>query len=126
VTVAPPLLNGLNILIVEDEFLIAMQLTRMIRDLGGRVLGPVSTVIAGTELLQRSAVDGAVVDINLGKESSASLTEELLARGVPVVLTTGYSVDMLPDSLAQLPRISKPYTKNGVQEMAAAYFVRSV
>jgi DNA-binding LytR/AlgR family response regulator len=126
VTVAPPLLTGLNILIVEDEFLIAMQLTRMIRDLGGRVLGPVSTVIAGTELLQKSAVDGAVVDINLGKESSASLAEELLARGVPVVLTTGYSVDMLPESLAQLPRIAKPYTKYGVQEIAAAYFVRSV
>jgi len=123
-TVASPL-NGLNILVVEDEFLIAMELTRMIRNLGGQVLGPVTTVIAGTELLQKSVVDGAVVDINLGKESSASLAEELLARGVPLVLTTGYSEDMLPDVLAQVPRLSKPYTKSGFQQIAVAHFVRS-
>jgi two-component SAPR family response regulator len=119
------LLDGLNILIVEDEFLIAMQLTRMIQELGAQVLGPVSTVNAGTELLQNSAVDAAVVDINLGTESSAPLAEELLARGIPVVLTTGYSEDMLPDSLAGVPRISKPYTKTGLERIATAHFVRS-
>ncbi|HYP12937.1 MAG TPA: hypothetical protein VEQ63_03360 [Bryobacteraceae bacterium] len=122
---AAPLLNGLNILVVEDEFLIAMELARMIRSLGGQVLGPVSTVIAGTELLQKSSVDGAVVDINLGRESSAPLAEELLARGVPLVLTTGYSEAMLPNALARVPRLSKPYTRNGFQEIAAAHFVRS-
>jgi DNA-binding LytR/AlgR family response regulator len=117
-------LNGLNILIVEDEFLVAMHLTRIIEELGGRVVGPVSTLSAGTELMQKSAVDGAVLDINLGKESSASLAEELLVRGIPLVLTTGYSEDMLPHALAQVPRISKPYTKKGFQQIAAACFVR--
>ena len=121
----PNPLKGLSILVVEDEFLVAMQLTRMIQDLGGRVLGPVSTVIAGTELLQKSAVDGAVLDMNLGKESSAPLAEELLARGVPLVLTTGYSDEMLPEALARVPRISKPYTKSGFQQIAATQFVRS-
>jgi DNA-binding NarL/FixJ family response regulator len=124
VTVTHPL-DGLSILIVEDEFLIAMQLKRIIQDLGGRVLGPVSSVVAGTEMLQNSAVDAAVVDINLGKESSASLAEELLARGIPLVLATGYSEDMLPDRLAQVPRIAKQYTKSGFQQIATAYFVRS-
>jgi two-component SAPR family response regulator len=117
-------LSGLNILVVEDELLIAMELTRMIRSLGGQVLGPVSTVSAGLDLLQNSAVNGAVVDIKLGKESSASLAEELLARGIPLVLTTGYSEDMLPDALAQVPRLSKPYTRRGFERVAAAYLVR--
>jgi DNA-binding NarL/FixJ family response regulator len=122
--VATPL-NGLNILVVEDELLIAMELTRMIRSLGGQVLGPVSSVTAGMKVLQESAVDGAVVDINLGKESGASFAEELLARGVPLMLTTGYSEDMLPDALAQVPRLSKPYTKSGFEQLAASHFVRS-
>jgi hypothetical protein len=65
------------------------------------------------------------VDLNLGNESSAQLAEELLARGVPVVLTTGYSEDMLPDTLAGVPRIAKPYTKSGFLQIAVACFVRS-
>jgi hypothetical protein len=46
VTLPTPVLNGLNILIVEDEFLVAMQLKHVIQDLGGQVLGPVSTLTA--------------------------------------------------------------------------------
>ncbi len=123
-TVSNPL-DGLNILIVEDEFLIAMELARMIRSLGGQVLGPVGTLKAGTELLQKSTVHGAVVDVNLGTESSALLAEELMARRVPIVLTTGYSDDMLPAALARVPRLSKPYTKAGFQEIATRHFLPS-
>ena len=122
---AANLLDGLNILIAEDEFLIAIQLTQMIQDLGGQVLGPVSSVAAGTELLETSAVHGAVLDINLGKESSAPLAEQLVARSIPLVLTTGYSEPVLPDALTGVPRISKPYTKSAFQQMAAACFARS-
>jgi DNA-binding LytR/AlgR family response regulator len=114
----------LNILVVEDEFLIAMELSRMIENLGGHVLGPVGTVMAGTELLHKCAVDGAVVDLNLGRESSTPLAEELLARGVPIVLTTGYSEEMLPKTLAHAPRLTKPYTTSGLHKMVTAQFVR--
>jgi DNA-binding NarL/FixJ family response regulator len=122
---ATNLLDGMSILIVEDEVLVAMQLTRIIQDLGARVLGPVSTVNAGIELLHSSLVHGAVLDLNLGKESSASLAEQLIASGIPLVITTGYSDDVLPDALAKVPRLSKPYAENAVRQIAAACFIRS-
>ncbi len=115
-------LEGLKILIVEDEFLVAMDLTRMIRRLGAEVLGPVSTPSAATELLQTSKLDGAVMDIKLGDESSAPIAEQLRARGVPVVLTTGYANDMLPESVAGMPMISKPYNAADFREVVTKHF----
>ncbi len=120
----PTALDGLKILVVEDEFLVAMELTRMIRNLGGEVLGPVSTLTAATELLQGAELDGAVMDVKLGGDSSLPLAEELVARGVPVVLATGYPSEVLPESLAATPRLSKPYSRTSFQEVATRHFGR--
>jgi two-component SAPR family response regulator len=109
--------------VIEDELLVAMQLSRMIRDLGGEVVGPLSSVGAAEELLTNSEVDGAVVDLWLGGETSASLAEALLTRGVPMILTTGYAEDLLPHRLTQAPRLSKPYTKSDFEEIAKRHFV---
>ena len=63
-TAATPL-AGLKILVIEDEFLVAMELSRMVRDLGGDVVGPASSVGAAEKLLANSPVDGAVIDLRL-------------------------------------------------------------
>jgi two-component SAPR family response regulator len=120
----PTPLDGLKILVVEDEFLVAMDLSRMIRNLGGEVLGPVSTLTTATELLQAADLDGAIVDLKLGKISSLPLVEELQARGVPVVLSTGYATEMLPENLAEIPQLSKPYSKASFREIVIHHFSR--
>jgi DNA-binding LytR/AlgR family response regulator len=117
-------LDGLRILVVEDEFLVAMELGGMIQTLGGEVLGPVSTVSAATELLEKAEVHGAVLDVALGGENSLSLAQRLLASGVPILLTTGYSGQMLPETLAHAPRLSKPYGKTSFQQLATLHFAR--
>ena len=40
-----PLLDGIKVLVVEDEFLVALHLEAMIRDLGGTVVGPVAHLV---------------------------------------------------------------------------------
>jgi len=117
-------LDGLKILVVEDEFLVAMELGNMIQTLGGEVLGPVSTVSAATELLEKEEVHGAVLDFALGGENSVSLAQRLLASGVPILLTTGYSGQMLPETLAHAPRLPKPYGKTSFQQLATLHFAR--
>jgi len=117
-------LDGLKILVVEDEFLVAMDLGKMIQTLGGEVLGPVGTVSAATELLAKQEVHGAVLDVALGRENSVSLAQRLLARGVPILLTTGYSGQMLPETLAHVPRLPKPYCKTSFQQLATLHFAR--
>lgn len=115
-------LSGQRILIVEDEFLIAMELSQTVSNLGGEVLGPVSTVAAAEALLNDVDADGAVLDVRLGSETSAPLAEALLSRGVPVLLTTGYAGETLPSCLAQAPRLAKPYTRACLEQVVKTHF----
>lgn len=118
-------LVGRRILVIEDELFIAMELRHMVQELGGEVLGPVNNVVAAKQLLEQSEVDGVVMDVRLDNETSAPLAEELLDGGMAVVLTTGYTDDMLPESVRRAPRLSKPYTRSDFEQIATLHFVRA-
>jgi DNA-binding response OmpR family regulator len=59
-------LDGLRVLIVEDEALVAFQLEDMLAGLGGAIIGPASRV--NQALLGRQTIDTAVLDLNVGGE----------------------------------------------------------
>jgi DNA-binding NtrC family response regulator len=83
--------------VLEDQFLIAIEIEGMLDRLGCIVVGLVPTVARALALLERDRVDFAILDVNLGRERSARVAEELLARGVPFALSTGYEVQKLPE-----------------------------
>ena len=58
-------LAGRRILLAEDEGLIALELERMLVDLGCDVVGPITSVDGVLENAERGGFDGAVLDINL-------------------------------------------------------------
>lgn len=85
------LVAGLRLLVVEDEALVAMLIEDLLRDLGCTVIGPVGSVVRALDLLRREALDGALLDVNLGDgEWSYPVADALAARGVPFVFLTGY------------------------------------
>ena len=61
-------LNGLRVLIVEDEALVALQLEDMLADFGCAIVGPASRVGQALDLLGRQTVDAAVLDLNVAGE----------------------------------------------------------
>ena len=61
-------LEGLRVLIVEDEALVAFQLEDMLADLGCAIIGPASRVNQALDLLGRQTIDTAVLDLNVGGE----------------------------------------------------------
>jgi two-component system, response regulator PdtaR len=79
-----------RILIVEDEFLIAMELDITLRSAGYEVLGPASNVSAGLALLRAERPDAAVLDVNLAGEWVTPVAEVLRAMFVPFILTSAY------------------------------------
>lgn len=102
-------LRGLRILVVEDEYLLAMDLERELRDAGAEVVGPAASVAAALRLIDGDHVlDGALLDVNLGGEPIFPVADALLGRGVPVVLTTGYDARAIPVRYADVPRCEKP------------------
>lgn len=102
-----------KILLVEDEYLIAAGLGSIVEDLGYDVVGPVSETRTALELIDRSAPDAAVLDIDLGKETSLGLAEILMHRRIPLLFCTGVSVD-LPESLRNVPVVTKPHVRDEI------------
>ena len=77
--------QGLVVLVVEDEFLIAMDLEAMLRDHGWRVLGPAATVAEALHLLEDGEMpDVALLDVNLRGETVVPVAEVLRERGEPL------------------------------------------
>jgi DNA-binding response OmpR family regulator len=78
------------ILVVEDEFLIAMELESMLEGGGYEVLGPVTTVAAALVILGHHRPDACVLDFNLRGEQVTPVARVLKAAGVPFLLSSAY------------------------------------
>ncbi len=79
-----------RILVVEDEYLIALDLDAALRAAGYRVIGPASDVSAALELLKADRPDAAILDVNLAGQWGTPVAEVLQAMSVPFILASGY------------------------------------
>ena len=108
-TPRPPLLAGLRVLLIEHDYWLAHEMAGLLREAGAEVVGPVGRLGAAQALAVREPhLDGAVTGVLLGDGRVDPLVTELLARGVPVLLATGYPGHLLPGWLRALPRVLKP------------------
>lgn len=109
------MLNGLPILIVEDEAVVAMDLAFAVEQLEGRPIGPVATVAEALALLEKESVAAAILDANLQDRDVTPLALQLVERCVPFVIHTGTG---LPAELAarhpHLPVVMKPARSTAV------------
>jgi two-component SAPR family response regulator len=108
-------LVGRRILIVEDEFLLAMELELLLHRRGCVVLGPVSSVDHALALIDGEPPDAALLDVNLRGERATPVAAALQARRVPFVLITGYTRRQLSEpELRDAPRIDKPVSSRAL------------
>lgn len=102
-------LSGLQVLIVEDELLIAIELENLLQELGCMVLDPAPTLRHALRVLADERPDAAVLDVNLRGERVIPVAEALREQGVPFVLVTGYgSVRLHEEALQGVPCLRKP------------------
>ena len=106
-------LKGRCLLVVEDEYLIAADLTDSLQSLGVEVIGPAASVSEALSLVENNdgRLDGAVLDVNLRNERVYPVADVLKKRGVPFVFTTGYDAIAIPAAYACAPRCEKPVDK---------------
>ncbi|SFU71508.1 Response regulator receiver domain-containing protein [Methylobacterium sp. 174MFSha1.1] len=106
--------DRLRVLVVEDEYFIADDISRALIRHGAEVVGPVPTVQQARALLDSQALDLAVLDINLRGELVYPLVAELSRRGVPMVFATGYDAAAIPADYEAIPSWSKPFDYNAL------------
>jgi DNA-binding response OmpR family regulator len=102
-------LMGLSVLVVEDEYFVASDSARALRDHGARILGPVPDVQRAREVLAGDSPDVVLLDVNLKGEMVYELAEELRQHGVPMIFATGYDASFLPATLRGAPCLQKPF-----------------
>ncbi|MCP1468943.1 light-regulated signal transduction histidine kinase (bacteriophytochrome) [Sphingobium sp. OAS761] len=109
-TVVPGLLKGRNVLLVEDNMIIAMDGEDALRDLGADVMTAAS-VGRAHEAIAVHPVDLAVLDFNLGHETSLPIADLLVERGIPFLFATGYGDGLeLPPRFEHITLVKKPYS----------------
>lgn len=115
------LLAGLRVLILEDEFLIAMDVEQLCRDHGAADTGIMRALGEMTPELAVTNYDTAVVDLMLGGNSTLDFAKRLSELGMPFVFASGY-VDR-EDLRRRFPGtrvVDKPYAGNDLVEAVAA------
>ena len=66
----PSAVAGLKVLVVEDEYYIALSIEMFLEDLGCEVLGPVATIEEALAIVRSEGLDGVLLDANLKGTSS--------------------------------------------------------
>ncbi len=115
------LMAAKRILVVEDEFLIALDITGALEQGGLVVIGPLASVRDALATIERESVDGALLDANLGGESVGQVADALFARGVPFAFVSGYGREQLPAQHKGAPLIAKPFTGEDLLAVVARF-----
>lgn len=102
-------LQGLRVLVVEDEMMVSMLIEDMLTDLGCTVVGPASRLDEALELAGRAEIDCAVLDVNLGGQPIFPLADVLRERGVVFAFATGYGDAGLREADRGSPVLQKPF-----------------
>ncbi len=108
-------LSGLTALLVEDSLIIAIDAEDILYQLGAARVLTAATIRQALEEIEREPPSIAMLDVNLGDQTSLPIADCLAARGIPFLFATGYGEQAaLPPAYAAVEVLQKPYTIDGI------------
>jgi len=118
-------LDGLRLLVIEDEPLVALQLANALEDAGADVVGPTGTAKEALQLIATQPLDGALLDGNLHGSPVDEIAAQLTRRNVPFLFVSGYGKDGLPRAFGNAPVLGKPFSDAQLIEAVGRLTVRA-
>ena len=107
----PRPLTNYHVLVVEDQFVIALDAEQLLKENGASEVSIAATPTEAERILSSTRPHVAVLDVNLGRTTSLGVAERLLAVGIPFIFATGYGDSrMIPDKFRDVPVVRKPYS----------------
>lgn len=115
-------LSGLHILVLEDEFLIAMDVEQLCRDHGASEVTIVQT-LEGTSKIDLEKIDAAVIDVMLAGVPTLDFASALKERGLPFVFASGYTdFKNISTGFPGVALVGKPYAgEDLIHALASAH-----
>ncbi|GFE80077.1 response regulator [Steroidobacter agaridevorans] len=116
-----PSLDGASVLLLEDEFVVALDAEQMLQELGVVRVETAATLSEAEARARAGHFDVAVLDVNINGQMSFDLAESLRARGTAVVFATGYELkDRALPNIDSALCVSKPYTSERLRQALCA------
>ena len=119
-------LSGRQILVVEDERMIALDLQDILEEWGCLVLGPVGTAAEGLDLVAHTLPDCAVLDVHLNGGTSEPVAAALQASNRPYLVLTAYRRGHLSGALLDAPLLSKPFDEKKLGKVLRSLLIDSM
>jgi CheY-like chemotaxis protein len=105
----PPRALPGDVLIVEDDPIIALGFEDMILGCGVKTVRTAGSVAKALAMIAERAPDFALLDVGLVREKSFAIAERLEVLKIRFVFVTGYAADVrLPAAFAARPRLLNP------------------
>jgi ActR/RegA family two-component response regulator len=115
----PPMRAGLlpaDVLIVEDDLIIALDLEEIVQRFGVKATRTATTVAQALELIAAATPEFALLDIGLRDETSLAVADRLDALSVPFAFLTGYGARAMPlPRFGERPKLAKPFVAVDVE-----------
>jgi CheY-like chemotaxis protein len=108
--------SSLQILVVEDESMVAMMIEDMLEDLGHKVIATSGRMPDASKLVSDASADLAILDVNLNGEETYPLADSLAARAIPFIFATGYGSSGIKAEWSGIPVLQKPFQSRELAE----------
>ncbi len=103
-----PALESAEILLVDDDELIALSIGEQLRALGAHKVHTAHDVAQAERLIRARLPDIAILDVQLKEELVFRLASQLRACGVALIFCTGHSMHQFPREWLAYPTVRKP------------------
>lgn len=97
------------ILMIEDEYLVAAEIRFHLERAGFFDVQNAATEADALAAIHERQWDAAIVDANLNGRGIDNIASALSAKAIPFMIVTGYGIDGIPDSVAGVPVLEKPF-----------------
>ncbi|HZT87676.1 MAG TPA: response regulator [Stellaceae bacterium] len=108
-----------QVLIVEDEFLVAMLIGDMLADLDCTVAATAASLDDALETARSGAFDFALLDLRLKGTATYPVADVLRERGISFAFVTGFSAVAIDPAYADVPILQKPFRRTDLAAILA-------
>lgn len=99
-----------TLMVVEDEYLVAMSIELVLQDAGYRLVGPIPSVDEALAAVGERPADLALLDVNVAGHRVYPVADALSSRQVPFIFLTGCEGADLPGRFTGTPLLVKPFS----------------
>ena len=115
-------------MLLEDEYLIALDAEQNLEVLGVKRVRVVNTLAGAAAIAEAGDVDVAILDLNINGEMSFEVAEMFRKKGIPIVFASGYELRDRFDAELEgaAVHLRKPYTAESLKDALEAALSKPV